>query len=116
MSPNFEITLNGKVVIEYPRNTRLPGKQREFLDSMDLDMDEGINLDGKAVDSPNNQQRSLYVAMKLMRALRSNNKSMITASCAYLANRQPTLQKVRATEEGEATTLELVYEQNILNS
>jgi hypothetical protein len=110
MSSVLEITLNGNVMIEYPRNTRLPGKQREFLDIMDLDMDEGINLNGKSVDSPNNQQRSLYVAMKLIRALGSNNKSLITASCAYLVNRQPALQKVRANEEGEAITLELVYE------
>lgn len=110
MNSNLEITLNGKVVIEYPRSTRLPGKQREFLDIMDLDMDEGINLNGKTVDTPNSQQRSFYVAMKLIRALQSNNNSMIAASCAYLANRQPTLQKISATEEGEAITLELMHE------
>ena len=57
---------------------------------MDLDMDEGIKLNGKTVDTPNSQQRSFYVAMKLIRALQSNNNSMIAASCAYLANRQPT--------------------------
>jgi len=110
MNPTLEIILNGDTVIEYQRNIRLPGKQREFLDIMDIDMDDGINLDGKVINSPNNQQRSHYVAMKLIQALMSNNNGMITASCAYLANRQPTLQQIKADEDGEAVTLELVFE------
>ena len=110
MKPALEIILNGDIVIEYQRNTRLPGKQREFLDIMDIDMDDGINLDGKFVSSPNKQQRSHYVSMNLIQALNSNNKAMITASCAYLATRQPTLQQIRANEEGDAVTLELVFE------
>lgn len=110
MNPALEIMLNGIMVMEYQRNIRLPGKQREFLDIMDIDMDEGINLDGKIISSPNNQQRCHYVAMKLILALKSNNKGMITASCAYLANRQPTLQQIRAEEEGNAVTLELMFE------
>jgi len=112
MNSILEIILNGNTVMEYQRNTRLPGKQREFLDIMDIDMDEGINLDGKIISSPNNQQRCHYVAMKLIQALKSNNKSMITATCAYLTNRQPTLQQVKADEEGEAVTLALVFEQS----
>lgn len=110
MIPTLEIILNGDIVIEYPRNTRLPGKQREFLDIMDVDMDKGINLDGKVINSPTNQQRCHYVVMKLIQAMKSNNKGMITASCAYLANRLPTLQQIRANDEGEAVTLELVFE------
>ncbi len=110
MNPTLEIMLNGNTLIEYQRNTRLPGKQREFLDIMDIDMDEGINLDGKIISSPNNQQRCHYVSMKLIQALESNNKGMISATCAYLANRQPTLQQIRAEEEGNTVTLELVFE------
>ena len=110
MNPTLEIMLNGNPVIKYQRNTRLPGKQREFLDIMDIDMDEGINLDGKIISSPDNQQRCYYVAMKLIQALKSNNKGMITASCAYLANRQPTLQQISAEEDGNSVTLELVFE------
>jgi hypothetical protein len=112
MIPILEIILNGQTVIEYQRNTRLPGKQREFLDIMDIDMDKGFNLDGKLINSPTNQQRARYVAMKLFQALKSNNKGLINASCAYLANRQPGLQKVRVNEEGETISLELVYEYN----
>ncbi len=110
MIATLEVILNGDTVMEYLRNTRLPGKQREFLDIMDIDMDEGINLDGKIICSPNNKQRIHYIAMKLIQALKSNNKEMVTATCAYLANRQPTLHQIRADEEGEAVTLELVFE------
>ena len=110
MKPILEIFLNGKLIIEYERNQRLPGKQREFLDAMDLDMDQGINLDGTVINSPTSQQRSHYVSLKLIQALRSNNHGMITASCAYLANRQPRLHQIKADEEGEAITLELVFD------
>ena len=51
MNPTLEIILNGDTVIEYQRNIRLPGKQREFLDIMDIDMDDGINLDGEVINS-----------------------------------------------------------------
>lgn len=110
MNPDLEVILNGQLLIKYPRNTRLPGKQREFLDIMDIDMDNGINLNGKAIVSPNNQQRIHYIAMQLIHALLSNNQGMIKASCAYLANRQPTLQLIKAIEEGESTSLELIYD------
>lgn len=110
MKPNLEIILNGNLVIEYPRSTRLPGKQRGFLDIMDFDMDEGINLEGEIIDSPDKQQRSRYVSMKLFQALKSNNKGLITASCAYLVNRQPELLKIKANEEGDTVILELVFE------
>lgn len=110
MNPTLEIILNGDSVIQYSRNTRLPGKQREFLDIMDIDMDQGIKLDGKVINSPNNQQRSHYVALELIHAMKSNNQRMITALCAYLASRLPTLQQIRANEEGEAISLELVFE------
>ena len=57
MNPVLEVFLNGRLMIEYPRNTRLPGKQREFLDIIDIDMDKGIELDGKIIESPDSKQR-----------------------------------------------------------
>ena len=65
---------------------------------------------GKTINSPNNQQRTYYVALQLIHALLSNNEGLVKASCAYMVNRQPTLQLIKATDEGESTSLELVYE------
>ena len=110
MSQELEVFLNGTLILKYPRNTRLPGKQREFLDIMDIDMDEGIELNGKIIKSPDSKQRTYYVVMKLIGALLSNDHGMIKATCAYLACRQPTLEKIKATEKGGTTNLELVYE------
>ncbi len=110
MNTSLEIILNNNVMLKYPRNTRLPGKQREFLDIMDIDMDAGIELNGSIINQPSIQQRSHYVAMQLIQALKSNNKGLITASCAYLTTRQPTLQKIRANEAKEVITLELVFD------
>ncbi len=110
MNPSLQIILNGNPLLEFPRNTRLPGKQRDFLDFMDIDMDKGIKLDGSIINSPNDHQRTHYVAMQLIQALKSNNKGLVTATCAYLANRQPTLKQIRAVEEGAAMTLEFVFD------
>ena len=109
-NPALEVILNGQLVAEYQRNSRLAGKQREFLDIMDIDMDKGVKLDGKVIKSPDDQQRSHYISMELIQAVKSNNRGMITASCAYLANRHPTLQKIMVKEEGETISLELLFD------
>ena len=112
MNPSLEIILNDNLILEYPRNTRLPGKQREFLDIMDHDMNEGIKLDGNIIHTPDSQNRIHYIALQLIQAMKSNNRGMIMASCAYLINRQPTLQQIRAWEVDDTISLELIYDKN----
>jgi len=106
----LEIFLNKTIMMEYDRNTRLPGKQREFLDRMDFDMDEGIYFDGKSYDNPDASQRGKYVAMKLIQALQTNNHGMINAMCAYLVNRLPTLNQVSAEESSGEVTIKLHFD------
>ena len=110
MNFNLEIFINNKLVFGYPRNTRLPGKQREFLDAMDHDMNEGIKLNGNIINMPSTQQKLYYITLQLIQALNTDNLGMVRATCAYLINRQPTLQQIRAYEEGETISLELVYD------
>ena len=76
---------------------------------MDLDMDEGIELNSEMVTTPDKTQRADYVAMSLFYAIKSDNDALIAATCAYLANRLPESRKVRAVEHGEEITLDLVF-------
>lgn len=46
MSSLLKIYINNKQFLEYDKKTRVPGKQCQYLDGMDLDMDEGIELNG----------------------------------------------------------------------
>ena len=110
MNSALEIILNGKVAIKYPRNTRLPGKQREFLDIMDLDMDEGIYLDDEHYANPDARQRGKYVTMKLIQAIQANDHGMMNAMCAYLINRLPELNQADAEENGKDVAINLIFD------
>lgn len=110
MGSTLEISLDNSIVMEYDRHTRLPGKQREFLAKMDFDMDAGIELNGKHYATPDTLLRGQYVAMNLIQAIQMNNRSMITAMCAYLVTRLPTLNQVIAEDNDEEVTIKLYFD------
>ena len=109
------VVLNGQATIEYDRNRRLPGKQRQFLDLMDQDMDKGFDLNGEKVTTPDSVQRAKFVAMQLIQALLENNDAMIAATCAYLATRLPDLKQVKADEDGEQVMMDLIFDRELKN-
>lgn len=108
----LSVYINDTRIIEYDKSSRLPGKQRQFLDGMDLDMDDGIKLDDKIITSPDNMQRAKYVAMSILFGVHTSNESIVSAGCAYLANRLPELEQVRAIEQGDEITLDLVFKES----
>lgn len=109
MSSKLVIILNGQSVIEYDRSIRLPGHQRQFLDKMDQDMDSGIEMNGTPSVNPDLGVRAQYIAMHLVQAVLRDNEAMIAAMCAYLATRLPDLKKVKAEEQGENISIDLVF-------
>lgn len=109
MGEKLLILRNGTTVLEYDRNIRLPGHQRQFLDKMDADMSTGIKLAGQAIQEPDPIQRAQFVAVQLMSALQQDEEGLIAATCAYLANRYPEMRKVVATEQGDNISLDLVF-------
>lgn len=111
MENKLVVLVNGLPTIEYDRSIRLPGHQRKFLDKMDLDMDEGINLAGDEISEPDNQQRAHYIAMHLTMAVLEENDAKISAMCAWLANRLPELKQVKALTRNEEIELELIFDE-----
>lgn len=109
MDNKLRVTLNHVDVVEYDRNRRLPGHQRQFLDKMDTDMSQGLELAGEFIETPDTMQRAKFVAMQLVMALQRQEEGLIAASCAYLANRFPHMLGVKALEQGEQIMLELVF-------
>ncbi len=110
MRDYFVLTINDEQVIEYNRQQRLPGKQRVFLEKMDLDMDAGIKIGDTTVDDPDQFCRVQYVTMHLIRAIDTNDEHMKSAMCAYLATRSPDLQKIIANKQGGDVEVEFVYD------
>lgn len=111
MNHKLTVYINNESIVEYDRNKRLPGKQREYLDKMDSDMNGGFKLGDEQIDNPDNKARAKFVAMTLIHSIEANNEQMIVATCAYLATRELSLTEVRATAEGEHMMLDLVYDQ-----
>ncbi|MDR9436293.1 MAG: hypothetical protein RI563_05410 [Thiohalophilus sp.] len=107
----LKLNIDGEVVFEFDRNTRLPGHQRDFLDKMDEDMDRGIQLADQHIIEPDSLQRARYVAMHLLQAFNENNQPMITATCAYLVQRVPALNTVEIEQVANETHLRLILDQ-----
>jgi hypothetical protein len=111
MIHKLTVFIDNTSVLEYDRNQRLPGKQREYLDKMDLDMDQGFELGGEKIDVPDKNDRAKFVAMNLLRAIDAENEAMMAATCSYLANRYDDLAEVRANISGEDVMMDLVFDQ-----
>jgi len=111
MSIKLIVALNGQDVVEYDRDVRLPGHQRQFLDKMDMDMDKGLEMNGQFSAKPDLGIRAQYIAMHLVQAVLKDNEAMIAAMCAYLATRIPDLKKVKAEEQGENISIDLVFDE-----
>jgi hypothetical protein len=104
------IFANDNIVYEHDRDKVLDERQIAFLDKMDGDMDRGIKIQGELITHPDTKQRATFVAMNLLKALKQENNAIIAASCTYLAQRLPALIEVRAKDQGDGLTIELVEE------
>jgi len=111
MNHKLTVYINNEAVIEYDRNKPLPGKQRQYLDKMDTDMEQGFQLGDERIETPDNKDKAKYVAMTLIQSIEADNEPMIVATCAYLATREASLTEVRAVAEGENMMMDLVYDQ-----
>jgi len=104
------VFINNEIVFEYDRDLTIEDQQLAFLDRMDADMERGIKIRGELLVNPDSQQRATFVAMNLIKALQQDNEAVISASCAYLANRHPALIEVHANDHDNAVKIELIEE------
>jgi len=104
----LSIFINEQVVYEYDRDTHMDEQKLVFLDNMDADMERGIKIQGELITSPDKQQRAKFVVMNLIKALQQENNAIISASCAYLVNRHPTLLEVHANDHDDSVKIEFI--------
>jgi hypothetical protein len=107
----LSVFINNQIVLSYDKNTRHPGKQCQFMDTMDLDMNEGIEVNGEIITNPDKMQRANYVVMSLLYGIENKSEGMISATCGYLVNRLPELKQIRAVENGQDVTLDLIFDE-----
>jgi hypothetical protein len=109
------ILLNGVAQLEYDRNKTLPPQQELYLQKMDKQMDEGIQLDNGSISNPDLNQRAQFVAGNLAHAILSDQEAAAAALCSYLAVRLPDLKQVKITQasgnESGEISIELVFDE-----
>lgn len=71
-------------------------------------MDRGIKIQGELINSPDARQRATFVVMNLLKALRQENETVMSASCAYLTQRMPALIEVHANDDEAGIKVEFI--------
>lgn len=117
MSESMVVLLNGEALIEYDRTKVLPEKQRQYLDRMDRQMDDGITLGSEKIANPDQQQRAQFVAFTLVNAIQQDNDAVIAAMNSYLAIRYPDLKQIKADtdQDSKRVMFDLIFDQEHKN-
>ncbi len=115
MSEKVAFLLEGQEVLTYDRSQVLPDKQREYLDLIDTQMDEGFVLSDQKIDHPNLQQKTQFVALNLVAALTKDEDQTAIIMFTYLVNRMPELKQAKAktkeTDSGQQVGVEFVFDE-----
>ena len=112
MSQTMAVLLNGVAQLEYDRNMALTDYQMAYLDKMDEQMDEGIDIDGKLIKQPELNQKIQFVSANLMEAMQSGNEGLTSALCTYIATRMPDLKQIKITDDNESVCIDLVFDED----
>ena len=73
-----------------------------IFDQMDKDMNAGWTLDNVYMEHPNQYQKCLVAANRLLTAIHADNTASQELMAAYLLNRMPEVGSVDMNMEGEA--------------
>jgi len=111
MSNIMAVLINGIAQLEYDRDKALTDYQLTYLDQMDRKMDDGIDIDGELIASPELNQRVQFIAANMVSAIKSDDAGMTSALCTYLATRLPDLKQVKVTDEGEGVSIDMVFDE-----
>lgn len=117
MSDSMVVLVNGEALFEYDRTKPLAEKQRQYLERMDQQMDEGITLGAEKIVKPDQQQRAQFVAFTLLTAIEQDNEGVIAAMNSYLAVRYPDLKQVKVDKDQSShkVMFDLIFDQEHKN-
>lgn len=108
MGDRLVIYRNGELAYEFDKREGLARMQFAYVQRMDADMDRGIDLDGRRIASPSQEQRTRFVIAQLLDAVSINDSRGIAMLCRYLAQRMPELDALRVEEDGDEYRVDLI--------
>ncbi|WP_020560848.1 hypothetical protein [Thiofilum flexile] len=107
--PLVTVVVNNQEVMQYDRRKTPSTEQFAYIDSMDKQMDQGIEMSGVFHKKPDPIVKSQLVAQQLLIALAAKNYSLAAAMCTWLSERMPELVKVKATGTVESMQVDLMF-------
>jgi len=115
MSDKVGFLLDGQEVLTYDRSRALPDKQREYLNILDDQLEDGFILSDQQIDKPNLQQKTQFIALNLVNALTKEDDNTAIIMFTYLVNRMPELKqakaKIKETDSGQQIGVEFVFDE-----
>lgn len=105
------VLLNGVAQLEYDREKPLTDYQKTYLNNMDKKMDEGIDIDGELVKSPDDNAKAQFIVGNLLEAMKTDNAGLTSALCTYLADSMPELKQLKIDEENGEVSVEFVFDE-----
>ena len=112
MSNIMAVLINNVAQLEYDRDKPLTDYQNTYLEKMDVQMDEGIQIDGEMIATPELNQKVQFVAANMLSAIKSDNEGMTSALCTYLATRLPDLKQVKISEQDDSVSIDMVFDED----
>lgn len=112
MSNMMAVLLNGVAQLEYDRDKPLTDYQRTYLEKMDKKMDEGIELDGKLINNPDDNDKAQFVVANLVNAMKSDNPGLTSALCTYIADGMPDLKQLHIEESNGEVSVNFVFDED----
>jgi hypothetical protein len=104
------IVVNDQLTLQFDRDKSLSELHQHYLDRLDAKFDQGIELQGEYLSSPDIVQRSKFMALTLMEGIMYQEDNKAAASMAWLATRLPDLKQLVAVVDEEGTQFELVFD------
>lgn len=110
MSHVLAVVVDGFVQLEFDPAREMPPEQAEYVDQMDARMNDGFDLDGQFIESPDQEQRVRFVSQTLAHALGMGNEVLAAAMCTYLGVRDRELKQVRISPGETNIKIDLDYD------
>lgn len=110
MADILVILVDGQPHYEFDREKTLPDAHSVQLQQMDRKMDQGFDLQGEFLASPDLKARTRFVAGSLATALASDQENLAMALTTWLGVRCPDLKQVRITPGELGMEVDLDYE------
>ena len=73
-------------------------------------MKKALKSLAKLISNPDENQKAQFVVANLLMAMRSDNSSLTSALCTYLALSMPELKQLKIDEDGGEVTIDFVFD------